>query len=625
MNKFIQLTIATVLCTTSLTFAQAPPLGTAASFALFTTAGAITNTGISQVTGNIGLETGAITGFGNVNGNLYSGGLPATAASADVFIAYTFLDNAIPTSFLASPLGNGDTLSGGIYSVFGNTTISDTLFLDGLADPSSVFIMQVEGPLSSTASTQVVLLNGAQACNVFWKVEGLLSLASLTSMKGTLIANNAAIDMASGVTLEGRALTTAGAITLNNALIYTPVGCNSPYLTGPPAPVMGSAGCYVLFSADGPVTNFGISSATGDIGTNVGLTTGYDPLLVTGTIHPIPDGSTSACATDLLVAHTNLDILAHDIELLYPAQFGNDLVLTPHTYLLNAATALTDTVTLNGQGNADAVFVFKINGALSTATFAKVVLTNGTQAKNVFWKVEGAANLSDSTQFKGTIIVNNGAITTATGVLLEGRAMTTTGALSTSAITATMPGDCSIPLPIEWLSFNGRYSNGAAVLDWRIANSGLAKFVIERSADGNNFLVLGTIEKAAAGQQQASQYGYTDDQPLALGYYRIIKIEQDGTRSYSAVVKILSPLANNNVATVSPNPVNREMNVVLRDGLTSENNELKLYNMTGLEVLHIDLKETRNSLNIELPNGIYLYRILHNNEVVQSGKVIVKH
>ena len=224
-------------------------------------------------------------------------------------------------------------------------------------------------------------------------------MAPGTTMRGTVIANNAAINMNAGDTLEGRALSTTGAVTVDGVLAYTPIGCGSPVLTGPIAPDLASTECYALFSADGPVTNAGVTYVTGDVGTNVGLTTGFDPLLVTGTIHPIPDVSTAQCAADLLNVYTYLNTLPYDIELLYPAQFGNNLVLTPHTYLLNAATVFTDTLYLNAQGNANAVFVIQINGALSTSTYSKVLLMNGAQAKNVYWKIDGAVDINDYSEF----------------------------------------------------------------------------------------------------------------------------------------------------------------------------------------------------------------------------------
>lgn len=426
-------------------FAQAPDLGTAADFALFSTDGAVSNTGISQVTGNVGTNNGSSTAFGNVNGVMHDNDGTSAQCAADLLIAYNQLNSAIPTFFPAPLLGDGAILEAGVYSISSEATLNLGLTLDARGDPDAVFIFQIQGAFSANASSKIHLINGALACNVFWKVEGLVSMASGTTMRGTIIANNAAIVMSTGDTLEGRALTTAGAITIDGVLVYTPIGCGSPVLMGPVAPDLASTECYALFSADGPVTNTGITTANGDVGTNVGLTTGFDPLLVSGNIHPIPDISTAQCASDLLVVYNYLNTLPYDIELLYPAQFGNNLVLTPHTYLLNAATEFTDTLYLNAQGKSEAVFVIRINGALSTGTYSKVILINGAQSKNVYWLIEGAVSINNYSVFRGTIVCNNGALGALnTGVLLDGRALTTSGALTTNAITVVMPTSCTI-------------------------------------------------------------------------------------------------------------------------------------------------------------------------------------
>ncbi|MDX9932541.1 MAG: ice-binding family protein, partial [Bacteroidales bacterium] len=289
-------------------------------------------------------------------------------------------------------------------------------------------MFQIEGPLSTSAGSKVILINGAQACNVFWKVEGLVSMAAGSTMRGTIIANNAAIEMNSGDTLEGRAIAIIGAITVDGVLAYTPIGCGSPLLTGPVPPDLGIAACYAVFSSNGPVTNTGVSFITGDVGTNVGLTAGFDALNVDGVIHPIPDISTAEAAASLLVAYNNINTYPEDIELLYPAQFGRNLVLTPHTYVMNGAVTFTDSLYLNAQGNADAVFVIKIYGAVTTSNYAKVLLINGTQAKNVYWMVNGGFDLNEYSIFNGTIIGNTSAININSLATVNGRALTTGGA-----------------------------------------------------------------------------------------------------------------------------------------------------------------------------------------------------
>ena len=123
-------TLSLILGMSNVVNAQAPNLGTASDFVLFTTVGAVTNTGISHVTGNVGSNNGAVTGFGNVNGVMtYTIDLKSAQCSADLLIAYGQLNATIPTFFPSSTLG-GDTLIPGIYSITGASTLNGTLVLN---------------------------------------------------------------------------------------------------------------------------------------------------------------------------------------------------------------------------------------------------------------------------------------------------------------------------------------------------------------------------------------------------------------------------------------------------------------------------------------------------------------
>lgn len=415
---------------------QTITLGTASNFVLLTSVGGVTNSGtghLTHLTGNVGSNSGSSTGFGNIDGGMHDGDVVSNTASSDLGIAYAQLNAATPTSSHAAALGTGETISPGVYSIATDATLNGTLTLDAAGDPAAVFIFQINGTFATGTNAKIKLINGALACNVYWKTEGMVSVGNNNTLRGTIVAHNAAIAFGTQDSLEGRALSTNGAITLNSLTAFTPLGCGSLVLTGPSAPTLGAVSSFALFSSIGPVSNSGaISYVTGDIGTNSGLVTGYDPLYVKGTIHAVPDGSTALAATALSVAYGQLNALTNDITLLYPALFGYNLVLTPHTYLLNAATSFTDTIFLNAQGNSNAVFVIKINGALSTISGAVVKLINGTQSKNVYWKVEGAVNLASNTTFHGTIVANNGAIDINAGAKFYGRALTTNGALTTS-------------------------------------------------------------------------------------------------------------------------------------------------------------------------------------------------
>jgi len=522
----------------SINFGQAPNLGTAANFVLFSTNGAVSNSGLSHLTGNVGTNNGSSTAFGNVNGNMHDGDGVSAQCAADLLIAYNQLNSAIPAFFPAPLLGNGQILIPGVYSISGNATLNLDLILDGQNNANAVFILQIQGAFSTNASSKIKLINGALACNVFWKVEGMVSMAAGTTMRGTVIANNAAINMNTGDTLEGRALSTAGAVVIDGILAYTPIGCGSPVLSGPTAPAMGAVACYAIFSSVGAVSNVGITNITGDVGSNSGAPTGYNPANINGTLHNVPDASTAQCANDLLIAYNYLSTLTTDIELLYPAQFGNNLVLTPHTYLLNAATVFTDSLYLDAQGNSKAVFVIKINGALSTSTYSKVKLINGAQAKNVYWRIDGAVNINNYSVFRGTIICNNGALGALnTGVALDGRALTTNGALSTTAMVAVIPDFSS--------ACSATFATSIAKVDM---NSGLSLY---------------------------------------------------------------------------PNPFAGSISIALNSVRDFQNLELKLFTVLGKEVLSANLSKSLTTVETsDLPSGIYFYKLIENNKIIQSGKLI---
>lgn len=211
------------------------------------------------------------------------------------------------------------------------------------------------------------------------------------------------------------------------------------------APNLYSTACYALFTGAGAMTNVDDTYIIGDVGSDLGAITGYDPLKVTGTLHTLPDASTEACKTDLNIVYTYLDNLIYDVMLPDPSLFGNNSTLIPQVYYLNAATILTDVLFLDAQGNADAVFVFQIAGALSTTINAKVELMNGAQSKNVFWKVNGAVEINTNAEFAGTIVSFNGAISMKKNSKLDGRALTTSGAVNTDLATINMPAGCSNP------------------------------------------------------------------------------------------------------------------------------------------------------------------------------------
>lgn len=450
-NLPINLIVLFLLIIPSISKSQVINLGVAKSYAIYTTGGAVTNSGTiykTRVTGDIGtLSDPTLPGFGNIDGDLTTVANTALNSQLNSAVLNVYNDLNLTTSafFPAPLLGNGQVLTAGVYQLNAAAVLNSTLTLDAQNNSNAVFIFKINGAFSINAAAKIKLINGALACNVFWKVEGMISSANNSSMKGTFLANNAAIVLNPGDTLEGRLLSIQGAISVNELYAFLPVGCGTPILSGPIAPSLASAGCFATFSSNGVNTNTGISTILGDVGTNgsTDLTSGFDALLVNGDIHPLPDGVTAQAASDLLVAYNYLVSLnPGDIELLRPDLFGNNLVLTPHVYSMLAAVTLTDTLYFDAKGNAAAVFVVNVNGAFSTSVNARVILKNGAQAKNIYWKIDGAVTIANGTILNGTFIVS-GAITLENGVQLNGSALTINGAVNSQAVSIAVQTPCA--------------------------------------------------------------------------------------------------------------------------------------------------------------------------------------
>ena len=618
-------TTFTLLSIPAANFGQRPNLGAAADFVLFSSVGAVSNTGISQLTGNIGTNSGAISGFGNVNGVMHSADGVTAQAVTDLQAAWYSLVILHPTSAHGPVLGNGEILTAGVDTIAAAGSIVGVLTFDAQGDSNALFIIKTGGALTTAANASVQLINGALACNLFWIAEGAISMATMTIMRGTLIAHNAAIDMGAGGTIEGRALSTTGAVSVYGTLAYIPTGCGSLVLTGPPTPILGSVACFALFSSNAAVLNAGATNIVGDLGTNNGATTGFNPLLVTGAIHPVPDASTAQCATDLQSLYNYLVGLPYDIELLYPAQLGNKLVLTPHTYRMNAAAILTDTLYLDGQGNADAIFVIQINGALSTSSYSKVGLLNGTQARNVFWEVHGAVSLADHSLFNGNIVGNSGAIILNTGVVLNGRALTT-GLINTIAITAnnSFGGYCSLVLPVELLSFAGTCDREKVELKWSTAmETNSSYFTVERSSGDAPWQAIGTVG-GAGNSPVMHTYAFTDRSPLpSLSYYRLKQTAFDGNNKYGTVIsagKCGTGAAEE--LSLYPNPSAGKFGLLFT-GDRSQVYSIEIYNALGGKVNGSVGFQPAFDLSNEAA-GVYFVQV-HFNARTLNRKIVKRH
>ena len=186
--------------------AEAPVgLGGASTFGVLGAAG-ITNTGATTIYGDVGtFPTPSETGFGTVtlHGANNAGNPVTQQAKNDLTTAYNTAAGATPFNSVATELG-GSTLDPGVYRS-GTLGITGTLTLDTHGNPAAVFIFQASSTLITASASNMVFLNGASSCNVYWQVGSSATLGSTSHLIGTVMAQ-AAITADTGATIEGRLL-----------------------------------------------------------------------------------------------------------------------------------------------------------------------------------------------------------------------------------------------------------------------------------------------------------------------------------------------------------------------------------------------------------------------------------
>jgi hypothetical protein len=203
----------------------------------------------------------------------------------------------------------------------------------------------------------------------------------------------------------------------------------------------GVATVIVSADAQAPIANLGTAAPNGimagtavtcvtdgTINANVSVSpgntiTGFGPCVITGVQH-LGDAVALQAQNDLTAAYNTLAGLPCDGAIV--ADLGGTTKL-PGVYCTGSSIGVTGTLTLDGNGDQNATFVFQAGTDLTTA--GSVVLINGAKAKNVWWQVGTSATLGTSSQWKGNIAALT-SITLVDNATLVGRALARNGAVS---------------------------------------------------------------------------------------------------------------------------------------------------------------------------------------------------
>ncbi len=213
----------------------------------------VTSTGDTILNGNLGLSpVASITGFssvdggpGIVNGTIYDNGAfaaqhdafaaqpnvninwVAAQAQTDALSAYNILaGEPVDSNLTGQDLGTL-TLLPGVYFFSSSAQLTGTLTLDGNGDSNARFDFQIGSTLTTASSSSILLINGAQADNVFWQVGSSATLGTGASFDGSILADQS-ITLDTGASLYGRALALNATVTLDDNVITVPAPVPEP-------------------------------------------------------------------------------------------------------------------------------------------------------------------------------------------------------------------------------------------------------------------------------------------------------------------------------------------------------------------------------------------------------------
>ena len=304
-------------------------------------------------------------------------------------------------------------------------------------------------------------------------------------------------------------------------LIMTGLSVKSIAAQSQPTVDLGTTSTFAVLAGT-EITNTGNTTISGSVGGNVGGDVGLFPgtsfthqetVTISGAVH-LTDAVAIKAQEDLVTAYD--DAAGRTPVTIIPTELG-DTTLIPGVYASNSGTFdITGTLTLDAQGDPNAVFIFKTDSTLITASRSNVNLVNSARFCRTFWKVGSSATLGVDSNFAGHIFALT-SITANSGAVVQGQLLARNGAVTLNNNTITN-GICDTILPTATLHVINHVVNDDSGTS--VAN----KFNIHVKISGNDV----TASPAAGAESPGNTY------ILAAGTYVVSEDAFPGyTVSYS--------------------------------------------------------------------------------------------
>jgi hypothetical protein len=587
-------------------------------------------------TGDAGTHNGVMMGFNDTalfNDFLFTDDLVTAQCREDLLRMFIHLNDLFvdyPSTHLPD-YGDGETLTPGVYCIGGSGSIGLNLTLDGGGSDSAFFVLKFQGGLSVGAAAVVTLTGGTQACNVFYLADDAIDIGTNASIKGTLFSKVGAVVLAAGAVVEGRILTLNGALNAGvNATLIRPSGtctipvfCRNSCDAAPTFDILGVLSNLVLYTNSGIVSNTSTTAIIGDVGSNAGSISGFEFSLVKGNYN-LADTFTNQANIDLDNAYNSLMSLPNT-DLSHGPSFGADTlggeIIYAGVYFIAGAGSLFGTLILDAQNDTNALFVLKFGGAFTVAVLSKMILINGARPCNVFFiagatVVTGDISIAANAFLKGTFISHAGFCDAGTSLFLEGRLLSTIGAVSSySSVLYTNPEYITSeifipdPLPIDLISFSGDCLPNQIRLNWETASeSNNDYFSIERSLDGTIWSEIGKIN--AAGNATSSRKYFFDDliRYNEISYYRLKQHDFSGVSRTFNPISVQNCLTDNEALSIFPNPATNAIYINFKGNIEQITNS-EIYDLFGRNMYQSSIYQSVIDIS-SFEEGIYFLKLM---------------
>ncbi len=338
--------------------------------------------------------------------------------------------------------GGGTINSAGMFTAgaaLGTFTNTVQAASGGLSDRATVTVIAASGApvsLSVTPDPATVAVGATQT----FVANGLDIDGNpvVVSPVWSVVAGGGTINASSGVftagsttgTFTNTVKATSGALSDVATVVVTTGG-------GGGSSILGSAATFAVLGGSTVSNTGGTTTIVGDVGLSPGSSvTGLPTGQPTGGSVHISDAAAVNAQSNLTTAYNDLAGRPCGTNMTSLDLGGR--TLPAGVYCFNSTAGLTGSVTFDGGGDPNALFVIQVATALTTASSSAVTLINGAQAGNVYWQVGSSATIGTGSAFKGNIVALS-SITLTTGATLVGRALARNGAVSMSSNAISLP------------------------------------------------------------------------------------------------------------------------------------------------------------------------------------------